>query len=232
MRRSSIVRRPPSAGRLPSTSARARHPAARRQRNPGRRWPSQLRVVVRAYWQNALTGSSRGVEVVVQRRDPARFSGGWSTRSGRLRYDDAARNESFWGDFDQRHTLGAYGQYRTSPTTSRRQATARQQLPDRRLLRAAGRRPFCRRQPQHSAPPRLRAARPSRQPYVQLRLAAVDAVCRSRQRAEPHQPGAGQRRVSGTGRAADFTDTMFPLLPSAGSHRFLRRVPRGPERPR
>ena len=37
---------------------------------------------------------------------------------GRNRYHDAASQESYWGDLDQRHTMNLYGLYRISPRTS------------------------------------------------------------------------------------------------------------------
>jgi hypothetical protein len=69
-------------------------------------------------WRNALAGHSRGVELMIQRRAPSSLSGWMSYSYGRARYSDAARNESFWADFDQRHAFNAYGLYRFTPKTS------------------------------------------------------------------------------------------------------------------
>jgi CarboxypepD_reg-like domain len=69
-------------------------------------------------WRNALAGSARGVEVVVERRGPARFTGSLGYSFGRQRYHDAVTGESFRADFDQRHTLTGYGQFRLSPKMS------------------------------------------------------------------------------------------------------------------
>jgi hypothetical protein len=69
-------------------------------------------------WRNALTGSARGVEALVQRRAAAGLSGWIGYSYGRARYDDEQRAESFPADFDQRHSVNAYGQYRVSPRTT------------------------------------------------------------------------------------------------------------------
>jgi outer membrane cobalamin receptor len=62
-------------------------------------WP------VRAGVSNALRGSSRGIELLVERRRPTGLSG-WAAYSyGRARYVDAGRGETFWSDFDQRHAV-------------------------------------------------------------------------------------------------------------------------------
>ena len=70
------------------------------------------------FWQNALTGQGRGVEFTVQRRAPTGLSGWIGYSFGRLQYTDEQRNETFDADFDQRHTLNAYAEYRLSPRTS------------------------------------------------------------------------------------------------------------------
>jgi hypothetical protein len=71
-----------------------------------------------ATFENRLNGSARGVEVFVQRLDASGFSGWVSYAYGRHRYRDGVDHESFWGDFDQRHTANLYGLYRLSPRTS------------------------------------------------------------------------------------------------------------------
>ncbi len=92
-------------------------------------------------YQNALDGYSRGVGFLVQRRSPNGLSG-WvaydlTKTKYRLAFDDPsvvstflnssgraqtiARTlapEEFYGDYDQRHTLNAYGVYRLSDRTS------------------------------------------------------------------------------------------------------------------
>jgi TonB dependent receptor/Carboxypeptidase regulatory-like domain len=71
-----------------------------------------------ARYENRLDGSSRGVEVMLQRLDSGAMSGWISYAYGRTRYHDVASGESFWGDLDQRHTMNLYGLYRLSPRTS------------------------------------------------------------------------------------------------------------------
>jgi hypothetical protein len=69
-------------------------------------------------WRNALGGSSRGVEALLQRRSAAGLSGWLSYSWSRTRYVDELAGERFDGGFDQRHTLTAYALYRVSPVTS------------------------------------------------------------------------------------------------------------------
>jgi hypothetical protein len=78
----------------------------------------QLRAPVGARYENAVTGSPRGVEVTVERRDANGLSGWLSYAYGRARYEDRLTGESFWGDFDQRHAVSVYGRYRPSGHTS------------------------------------------------------------------------------------------------------------------
>jgi len=67
---------------------------------------------------NALEGSARGIELLLERRSATGLSG-WAAYSyGRTRYDDVERGERFWGDFDQRHALTLFGRARVSPRTS------------------------------------------------------------------------------------------------------------------
>jgi hypothetical protein len=69
-------------------------------------------VLTRGGWANALDGHSRGVEVLVQRRSNRGLSGWLSYSFGVNRYRDQLTGESFDGDYDQRHTLNAYGMQR------------------------------------------------------------------------------------------------------------------------
>jgi hypothetical protein len=68
-------------------------------------------------YENALRGSSRGVEVLLEQQRAARFSGWIAYSYGRTRLTDAARGETFWADFDQRHGVNASGFYRLSDRT-------------------------------------------------------------------------------------------------------------------
>jgi len=206
----------------------------RRERDVLRLEDAETRVVDRRvvytsaltpFWQNALTGSSRGVELVVQRRDPALFSGWIGYAYGRLRYDDTARGESFWGDFDQRHTLSAYGQYRKSPTTS---FGAKLRLGSNFPI--AG---YFVERPAASfggAPIGLFAGSSRNMvrlpPYARLDLRADRAFNYSTRRltlfaevVNVFNRGNVARAngvVTLSGSALDFTNAMFPLLPSAG----------------
>jgi hypothetical protein len=69
-------------------------------------------------FENRLSGSARGVEMMLRRLDANGFSGWVSYSYGRNRYQDSASGEEFWGDLDQRHTVNLYGFYRVSPRMS------------------------------------------------------------------------------------------------------------------
>lgn len=69
-------------------------------------------------YSSALSGASHGVELLVSRRSPGRLSGWASYAYGRTRHRDPLREESFWADFDQRHTFNVFAQYRVTPATS------------------------------------------------------------------------------------------------------------------
>jgi hypothetical protein len=71
-----------------------------------------------ARYQTRLDGYARGIEFFVQRLDSNGFSGWASYAYGRNRYHDFVSDETFWGDFDQRHTVNLYGLYRLSPRMS------------------------------------------------------------------------------------------------------------------
>ena len=71
-----------------------------------------------ARWSNRLDGRARGVEALI-RRDSATGLSGWIAYAyARHRYEDAQAGETFWSDFDQRHTFSAFGLYRVSNRTS------------------------------------------------------------------------------------------------------------------
>jgi TonB dependent receptor/Carboxypeptidase regulatory-like domain len=71
-----------------------------------------------AVYRNQLDGHARGVEVLVQRRDPNKLSGWIGYAYGRNRYRDTVTREAFWGDLDQRHTFNLYAHYRWSDRSS------------------------------------------------------------------------------------------------------------------
>jgi hypothetical protein len=67
-----------------------------------------------APWVNALDGRARGLEVTARRDAPAGLSGWAGYAYGRHRYTDVVTGEQFDADADQRHTLSLYGSYRVS----------------------------------------------------------------------------------------------------------------------
>jgi hypothetical protein len=71
---------------------------------------------VRAPLRNALTGHSRGVDVLVQRRSANGVSGWIAYSYSHARRHDAQHGLDFDADFDQRHTVTAYASVRLSET--------------------------------------------------------------------------------------------------------------------
>lgn len=69
-------------------------------------------------YANRLEGSSRGVEVMLQRKSPAGLSGWVAYAYAHTRYTDVVTGERFDGNFDQRHTFQLFGRYRLSDRTS------------------------------------------------------------------------------------------------------------------
>jgi hypothetical protein len=69
-------------------------------------------------WINALDGHARGVEWLVQRQHVNGFSGWLSYALSFAEYRDRRTGESFWGDYDQRHTINLYGTYRVTDRLS------------------------------------------------------------------------------------------------------------------
>jgi hypothetical protein len=67
-----------------------------------------------APYASRLEGYARGIELLVQRRDPNGVSGWLAYSFGHSRYSDLVSGEQFWGDLDQRHALNAYTSYRVS----------------------------------------------------------------------------------------------------------------------
>src|SRR5262249_62415078 len=67
--------------------------------------------------ETRLDGFARGVELMIQ-RSTSSLSAWFSYAYGRNRYHDTVNGESFWGDFDQRHTINASASYRHSARAS------------------------------------------------------------------------------------------------------------------
>jgi len=68
--------------------------------------------------ENALDGYARGAEWTLERRSPNGLSGWVSYALGFNHYRDRTNGDIFWGDFDQRHTVNAFGAYRVSDRLS------------------------------------------------------------------------------------------------------------------
>ena len=67
-----------------------------------------------APFASRLDGAARGLELLVERRDPNGLSGWLAYSYGRARHTDVVTHERFWADLDQRHALNAYASYRLS----------------------------------------------------------------------------------------------------------------------
>lgn len=68
--------------------------------------------------QNAWSGTSKGVEVALQRRSPNGISGWMSYAWGHAELRDTETGNVFDSDYDQRHTVNAYLSYRLSDRTN------------------------------------------------------------------------------------------------------------------
>ena len=137
-------------------------------------------------WINALDGYARGMEVLVQRRSANGISGWVSYSLGFNRYHDRTTGESFDGDFDQRHTFNAYGLFRI---TNRFSVVAKlrtgSNVPAMGYWEQQGDAFFVGSTRNTVRVPPLLAARPARQPHVQLGVEAADALRRGHERARP-----------------------------------------------
>jgi hypothetical protein len=71
-----------------------------------------------AQWSNRLAGRARGVEAMLRRDAPGGLSGWIAYGYGEHEYDDVVSGETFFSDFDQRHTFSAYALYRLSNRSS------------------------------------------------------------------------------------------------------------------
>ena len=67
-------------------------------------------------FRNSLSGHARGIEFTFQRRSANRLSGWVTYAFARTHFKESPTGLSFAGDFDQRHTLSAYGSYRFTGT--------------------------------------------------------------------------------------------------------------------
>ncbi len=69
-------------------------------------------------YESSLDGHSRGIELVVQRRTPNGLSGWVAYNLAFTEYRNTLTGETFFADYDQRHTLNTYGVYRFSDRMS------------------------------------------------------------------------------------------------------------------
>jgi hypothetical protein len=70
-------------------------------------------------YAGGLEGSSRGIELLLDRRSSGGGLAAWAAYAyGKTRYSDGGRREWFWGDFDQRHALTLFGRYPLGPHAS------------------------------------------------------------------------------------------------------------------
>jgi len=67
-----------------------------------------------AKWSNDLSGHARGLEMVIRRDAPSGLSGWAAYAHNRHRQTSAATGESFASDAEQRHALSLFGHYRLS----------------------------------------------------------------------------------------------------------------------
>lgn len=168
-------------------------------------------------WQNALIGSSEGVEVMLERHRPTGLAGWIAYSFGKSRYDDPTRGERFWADFDQRHAINAHGAYRLSHRSSVsltfRSGTnfpipAYLESRDGGLFAGAHRnevrlRPYA----------RLDARGQRSFIVVGRRVTLFAEVLNVLNRTNV---GLANGRISDSGEAAGFTERLMPRLPSAG----------------
>jgi hypothetical protein len=68
--------------------------------------------------RNGLSGTSRGIELVVTPAHVGAVSGWLSYAFARTRQHDVTTQETFWSDMDRRHTLNAAGTIHLGPQTS------------------------------------------------------------------------------------------------------------------
>jgi len=168
-------------------------------------------------WRNALSGSSEGVEVLLERHRRHGLAGWIAYSFGKSRYTDLARAETFWADFDQRHALNAHGAYRLSDRSSV-SLTFRSgsnfpipaYLESRAgALFAGGRRNEVRLRPYARLDARGQRAFEVAGRRVTLFAEVLNVLNRT-------NVGLANGRITDSGEAVRFTDRLMPRLPSAG----------------
>ena len=145
------------------------------------------------------------------------FPDGRRMRTGRTRYTDVARHETFWGDFDQRHALNLFGVYRFASASVGATFRTGTNFPvpgylndvDGRLFAASARNQV--RLPLYARLD-LRADRQFR--YFGRRLTLFAELLNALNRANVGLANGSVHPV--TGEAVGFTDTLLPRRASAG----------------
>jgi hypothetical protein len=168
--------------------------------------------------QNALSGRSRGVEILLQRRSANGLSGWIAYAFGRAWVEDA-RGVRFDTDFDQRHTVSLFGSYRVSATVNLSAkfrygsglplAGYFEERPDGTLGLSARRNRY---RPDAYSRADLRANKAFL--FDRWKLTLYGEVLNVFDR--PNRRFADFDLDRGTGRVELFADDLFPLLPSAG----------------
>jgi hypothetical protein len=184
-----------------------------------------------APWINTLDGTARGVEIVMRRDASAGLSGWAGYAYGRHRYTDVAGGEPFWSDHDQRHSLSLFGYYRVSRrTTVGAKFRYGSNYP---LTGYIGEQPFA-----PDAPPLFGGGRPLFYGLIESRnTLRLPAYARLDLRADRTFTWSGRRvtlfgevanalnrqnlrnvpyGVDRAGRVSGPTDTLLPIVPSAG----------------
>jgi TonB dependent receptor len=154
---------------------------------------------------------------MVQRESPEGLSGWLAYAYGRTQYDDRTTGERFWGDFDQRHAVSLYAQYRlTDRTAFLAKLRAGSNFPIPGYLEQRGDAYFVTESRNLARLPSyarldLRANRVFN--YDKRRLTLFVEVLNVLNRTNARPSGYFVRT---TGEAVGVTETLFPILPSAG----------------
>ena len=169
-------------------------------------------------WINALDGHARGIEWLLERHVERGLSGWVSYAFGRTRIEDRVTRERFWGDYDQRHTLNAFGTFRLSDRTSlSAQFRAGSNTPAVGYFTERGGQTFITderntlRIPQYSRFD-IRANRvfPRRHGRLTLHVELLNALARDNLRVLP--PSINRRTFEANG----LFESVLPFVPSAG----------------
>jgi hypothetical protein len=169
-------------------------------------------------WHNALEGYARGVELLLQRRSTSGVSGWFSYGYAVNRYTDTRTGETFDGDFDQRHTVNAYGVFRlTNRVSFAAKWRAGSNIPATGYWRQDGQRYFVSADRNRLRVPvysrfDVRGNRTFHLGSRRLTLFVEVLNLLGRENVRVSSPGVNRR----TGEAFELFQTMIPRVPSAG----------------